>query len=171
MSSCLNKGWPTFRASGLTQGRLGATGGFADIINVVPHMIYKNVSLRWRNFLEAFRLLVCIGGTVFAGAIKPTEPSPSHFGTEQHCSGLWSHHLCGKKKIALFITETFISCFKCDLFSFFLLWQISGGALVTRVDTRHKSSFVLSCIFTQMLFIFYPWRSPDSRWELDRVPG
>lgn len=134
-------------------------------------MIYKNVSLRWRNFLEAFRLLVCIGGTVFAGAIKPTEPSPSHFGTEQHCSGLWSHHLCGKKKIALFITETFISCFKCDLFSFFLLWQISGGALVTRVDTRHKSSFVLSCIFTQMLFIFYPWRSPDSRWELDRVPG
>lgn len=138
-------------------------GGVADIINVVPHMIYKNVSLRWRNFSEAFGWLVCIGGTVFAGAIKPAEPSPSRFGTEQHCSGGWSHHLCGKKKAFPFSNMIYSA--------FSLLWPISGDALVTRVDTRHKSSFVLSCFFTQMLFIFYPWRSPDSCWELERVPG
>lgn len=126
-------------------------------------MIYKNVSLRWRNFLEAFGPLVCIGGTVFVGAIKLAHPSPSHFGTEQHCSGLWSHHLCGKKKAFPFSNVIYSA--------FFLLWPISADALVTRVDTRHKGSFVSSCIFTQLLFIFYPWRSPDSHWELDHVPG
>lgn len=68
--------------------------GFVDIINVVAHTIYKNVSLGWRNFLEASSSLVCSGGTLFAGVIKLTEASPFHSWTEQHCLCLWSHHLC-----------------------------------------------------------------------------
>lgn len=130
-------------------------------------MIYKNISLRWRNFWEASGWPACIGGAALAGAIKAAEPSPSLFRTEQHCSGLWAHHLCRKKR-AFPSSNVIYSAFPSVTL---LSLQISGDALVTRVDTRHKSSFVLLRIFAQMLFIFYPWRPPDSRWELDRVPG
>lgn len=65
-------------------------------------MIYKNVSLRWRNFSEALGSLVCIGGTVFAGAIKRPSRVPLALGQSSIVQGGGLITAVERKRLFLF---------------------------------------------------------------------